>query len=290
MSYKKIYIRNKSHLSYQNNSLKIKNESTEAVICFDDIDTLIIETQQATLTSALLAELSKSNINVLFSDKNFMPTSIMLGINKNSRTTKIQKAQINMREVQLKNIWKDIIIQKVKNQSYVLKKCNKKYEYLDSLIKRIKVGDKENIEATASAYYFKELFGKNFTRKNDCNINASLNYGYTVFRTSICRYLIAYGLNPVFGIHHCSELNSFNLADDIIEIFRPIIDLYTYKNIKKDDEFNKYIRNDLISLLETIVEYKNKKTEVNEAFKKIIANYQSICLSKTTKLELIELL
>lgn len=290
MSLQKLYIKNKSYLSYKHNLISVKIDDYETTVCFDDIDTIIIENQQSTITSALLSQLSKADINVIFCDEKFMPSSILLGINKNSRTTKIQKSQIIVSKPKLNQIWKDIVTLKVTNQSKILKKLYKKSDYLDSLIPRINSNDKENIEATAAAYYFKELFGKDFSRNDPENINnAILNFGYAIFRTSICRYLITYGLNPAFGIHHSSELNAFNLADDLIEPFRPIIDDYVARNIKKDMELNSKIKIDLLKLLDKIVVYDSKNTTVSNCMKAMVANYQSICLSKSEKLTLFQL-
>lgn len=290
MSLQKLYIKNKSYLSYKHNLISIKIDDYETTVCFDDIDTIIIENQQTTITTALLSQLSKSDINVIFCDEKFMPSSILLGINKNSRTTKIQKAQIKLSKPKLNQIWKDIITSKVSNQSKVLKKLHKRSDYLDSLIPRIKSNDKENIEATAAAHYFKELFGKDFSRNNPENINnAVLNFGYAIFRSSLCRYLIAYGLNPAFGIHHSSELNAFNLADDLIEPFRPIIDDYVVRNIKNDMALNSKIKIDLLKLLDKTVFYDDKNVTVSNCMKSIVANYQSICLSKCENLILFEL-
>ncbi|MGM0520192.1 MAG: type II CRISPR-associated endonuclease Cas1 [Campylobacterota bacterium] len=289
MSSQKLYIKNKSYLSYKHNLISIKIDDYETTVCFDDIDTIIIENQQTTITSALLSQLTKADINVIFCDEKFMPSSVLQGINKNSRTTKIQKSQIAISKPKLNQIWKDIVISKVNNQANILKKLNKNSEYLNSLIPRIKSNDKENIEATAAAYYLKALFGKDFTRKDDNNINATLNYGYSIFRSSICRYLIAYGLNPAFGIHHSSELNSFNLADDLIEPFRPIVDDYVVRNMKKNIQFSNKVKIDLVKLLDTTVFYDNKNVSISNCMKSMVANYQSICLLKCEELTPFEL-
>ena len=165
MSFQKLYIKNKAYLSYTNNLIKIKTEDCENTVCFDDIDTILIENYHTTISTALLAQLSKADISVIFCDEKFMPSSILLGINKNSRTTKIQKAQIVLTKPKLNQIWQKIVYYKVENQSSVLKIFNKNEKYLDSLLPRVKSNDKEYIESTAAAYYFKELFGDDFTRK-----------------------------------------------------------------------------------------------------------------------------
>ena len=290
MSLQKLYIKNKAYLSYTNNLIKIKTEDIENTVCLDDIDTILVENYHTTISTALLAQLSKSDISVIFCDEKFMPSSILLGINKNSRTTKIQKAQVLLSKPKLNQIWQKIVYSKVENQSKVLKIFSIKENYLDSLLPRVKSNDKEHIEAVAAAYYFKELFDSDFSRNSLLDgRNSALNFGYTIFRSSICRYLIAYGLNPAFGIHHSSELNAFNLADDLIEPFRPIIDLFVKTNINKDTELSSAIKIELLKLLDEIVIYDNQRVQVSYCMKQLVANYQSICLGKTEELKLFRL-
>ena len=290
MSLQKLYIKNKAYLSYTNNLIKIKTEDIENTVCLDDIDTILVENYHTTISTALLAQLSKSDISVIFCDEKFMPSSILLGINKNSRTTKIQKAQVLLSKPKLNQIWQKIVYSKVENQSKVLKIFSIKENYLDSLLPRVKSNDKEHIEAVAAAYYFKELFDSDFSRNSLLDgRNSALNFGYTVFRSSICRYLVAHGLNPAFGIHHSSELNAFNLADDLIETFRPIIDLFVKRNINKDTELSSAIKIELLKLLDEIVIYDNQRVQISYCMKQIVANYQSICLGKVEDLKLFKI-
>ena len=290
MSLQKLYIKNKAYLSYTNNLIKIKTEDIENTVCLDDIDTILVENYHTTISTALLAQLSKSDISVIFCDEKFMPSSILLGINKNSRTTKIQKAQVLLSKPKLNQIWQKIVYSKVENQSKVLKIFSIKENYLDSLLPRVKSNDKEHIEAVAAAYYFKELFDSDFSRNSLLDgRNSALNFGYTVFRSSICRYIVAHGLNPAFGIHHSSELNAFNLADDLIEPFRPIIDLFVKRNIKKDTELSSAIKVELLKLLDEIVIYDNQRVQVSYCMKQIVSNYQSICLDKVEDLKLFKI-
>ena len=290
MSLQKLYIKNKAYLSYTNNLIKIKTEDIENTVCLDDIDTILVENYHTTISTALLAQLSKSDISVIFCDEKFMPSSILLGINKNSRTTKIQKAQVLLSKPKLNQIWQKIVYSKVENQSKVLKIFSIKENYIDSLLPRVKSNDKEHIEAVAAAYYFKELFDSDFSRNSLLDgRNSALNFGYTVFRSSICRYLVAHGLNPAFGIHHSSELNAFNLADDLIEPFRPIIDLFVKRNIKKDTELSSAIKVELLKLLDEIVIYDNQRVQISYCMKQIVANYQSICLDKVEDLKLFKI-
>lgn len=290
MSFKQIFIKNKSYLSYQNNSMSVKNEFTDTLVCLDDIDIIIIENQQTTITSSLLSNLAQSNVSVVFVDDKYNPSAISMGLYKNSRTSKIQKSQININKPRLNRLWQTVIYSKVLNQADILNTI-KKDEYLYSLLKRINSGDKNNIEAISASYYFKELFGKDFCRNNgEDNRNIALNYGYSIFRSSIIRYIIAYGLNPSFGMWHSSELNAFNLADDLIEPFRPIVDKYVLNNISKNKPISSINKQELVALLYSKVRNNQEQnSSVNEAIKNIVASYQSFCLNKRDDIELFTL-
>ena len=284
MSFKHIFIIQKSYLSYQNNSLAVKNEHREALISLDDIDMLIVENNQTTISSSLISHMAQKNISVVFVDEKFMPVAISHGLYKNSRTFKIQKAQLSVSKPRINRLWKDIVSSKVLNQGDVTKD-----EYLYSLANKVQSADKTHIESIAAAYYFKKLFGSDFVRKNELDTrNVVLNYGYSIIRSSISRHIIAYGLNPSFGIWHSNELNAYNLADDLLEPFRPIVDRYVLvNNIDKNSVFAQNIKYDLVGLLYAKV--KNNSGEniiLNDAIKNIVASYQSFCLCKREDVEL----
>ena len=287
MSFKQIFIKSKSYLSYQHNSMSVKNDSTQTLISLDDIDIVMIENQQTTITSALLSNMAKANISVVFVDDKFTPSAISIGLYKNSRTTKIQKAQVSIKKPRLNRLWRDVIYSKILNQGDVLNTI-KDDDYLYYLLKKINSGDRGNVEAVGAAYYFRELFGKDFCRSNiEDSRNIALNYGYSIIRSSIARHIIAYGLNPSFGMWHSSELNGFNLADDLIEPFRPIVDKYVLENISKKREVDFHNRQDLVGLLYSkIKNSKGQNSSVNEAIKNIVSSYQSFCLNKREDIEI----
>ena len=101
---------------------------------------------------------------------------------------------------------------------------------LESYARRVRSGDVGNLEGQAAAFYFVQLFGKGFHREQSRFVNAALDYGYAVLRGTIARGLVAHGLLPSLGIFHASEQNAFNLPDDVIEPFRPVVDLFVAKN------------------------------------------------------------
>src|SRR5690606_17916229 len=108
-----------------------------------------------------------------------------------------------------------------------------------------------NLEGQAAAFYFGQLFGRKFNRSQNSLINAGLNYGYAILRGTIARGLVAHGFMPSIGVFHSSEQNAFNLADDVIEPFRPLVDLFVYSTLKnrKDEELKPSDKIDLVKLL-----------------------------------------
>ena len=110
-------------------------------------------------------------------------------------------------------------------------------------------GDKDNVEASAAAYYFPALFGEGYTRRNEDTRNAALNYAYAILRGYMARCLTVYGFQPCLGLHHDSELNQFNLADDLMEPFRPVADLYVAANVAEDAALTPILKGKLVNLL-----------------------------------------
>lgn len=271
--------------------MSVKNDSTQTLISLDDIDIIMIENQQTTITSALLSNLAKANISVVFVDDKFTPSAISIGLNKNSRTTKIQKAQVSVKKPRHNRLWREIIYAKILHQGDVLNTLRED-KYLYTLLKKINSGDRGNIEAIGASYYFKELFGKDFSRHSvEDNRNIALNYGYSIIRSSIARHIVAYGLNPSFGMWHSNELNAFNLADDLIEPFRPIVDRYVLQNVSKKSEVTFQHRQDLTGLLYAKVKNsKDENSSVNEAIKNMVASYQSFCLGKRENIEIFKMI
>ena len=165
-------------------------------------------------------------------------------------------------------------------------------DYLDALSEKVNSGDTDNKEAIAAKGYFTTLFGKSFSRNDEENIyNITLNYGYAIIRGAISRSIVSYGYMPSIGIHHRSELNNFNLADDFIEPFRPVVDLWVKNNINEETLFEKKIRGELINLLNVDVKIQGKLQSVSNAINIMVGSYTTAINQKNyKKLELPEIL
>ncbi|MGI5173134.1 type II CRISPR-associated endonuclease Cas1 [Treponema sp. OMZ 840] len=221
------------HLSLERGFLNIRTKDEEiGKVALDDIAVLLISAQGASITKNIIVELSSRGAVTVLCGKNYEPVSIVYPVAGNYRHAGIIRTQIDASIPFQKQIWKQIVSRKLHNQAKSLLLCGNKPEaaLLEHISKDVKSGDKDQREGYGAKVYWQALFGKDFIRDQDGDgINALLNYGYAVMRSSMCRALCAAGLHPALGIHHQNMLNPFCLADDFFEIYRPIVDCIVYK-------------------------------------------------------------
>lgn len=277
MGYRNIFIANTARLSAKNEQL-IVNSGEVFSFPLEDIRCVLIEDTRTTVSTALLAKFAEAGIAVLICNSNHLPTASLQPINSYSRQLKQIKLQINASVPLKKRLWQKIVKSKIINQSKCLELTdNSGADLLENLSEEVKSGDPANIEGRAAAHYFRNLFEKEFKRSDDTVLNAMLNYGYAIVRAYICRTICLYGFEPSLGIHHCSELNNFNLADDIIEPFRPLVDLYISKRLNNNETFSTVEKTELLKILNTDVRIDNKRYSASNAIELVVQSY-SDCL------------
>ena len=220
-------------------------------IPIEDIGFVLINHPKVSISIPLLNELASNNIAVVFCDEKGLPQSMLLNFDSNLTQGKIISEQLVAGEVLKKNLWKQIIVSKIKNQSLLLNKLGLDGESLKPLYMNVKSGDSDNKEGIAARLYFKTLFGKEFTRdRNAGGINAFLNYGYAILRAATVRAALSSGLFPALGIFHHHRSNAFPLADDIMEPCRPFVDEIVYDLFRQNQsELTKENKGKLIASL-----------------------------------------
>lgn len=248
MSWRSVFVSNPARLSLKNKHLVIK-QGEETHIPLEDISVIVMETDQATITSKLLDELARRGVLLFSCDPRHLPSGLFLPFQQHSRFLKILKMQLELTMPFMKNCWRIVVAQKIKNQALCLEILGKNgADELRRMALEVKSGDSTNRESAAAKLYF-DIYMPHTSRQEDNTVNAALNYGYSIMRGAVARSLVAYGFLPAVGIHHRNELNSFNLADDFMELFRPLVDLWVAQNIREGDEFRKEDRAGLLSLL-----------------------------------------
>lgn len=213
------------------------DESREYSRPIEDIGVVVIESEQVTLSSSLISALLDNKVALIICDSKHMPSGLMLPLEGNTQQSERFNAQVSASLPLKKQLWQQTVIMKIRNQGAVLRKAsNMEIGNMLAWASQVKSGDSENLEGRAAAYYWKNLFGEfpDFSRRREgADPNGLLNYGYAILRAVIARSLVASGLIPTLGIHHSNKYNAYCLADDIMEPYRPYVDLMVLDIMRK---------------------------------------------------------
>ncbi|MGI6529635.1 MAG: type II CRISPR-associated endonuclease Cas1 [Clostridia bacterium] len=264
MSWRTVIISSRAKLDYKMNYLIIRREETSKIY-LNEISTLIIENTGVSLTAYLLSELIKRKIKVIFCDEKRNPQSELISYYGSHDCSAKIKNQINWDCNTKKFVWTEVVREKIYNQMCFLRELSRKTEaeLLESYLNELEFDDATNREGFAAKVYFNALFGHNFTRTEENNINAALNYGYTILLSAFNREITANGYLTQIGIFHDSMFNSFNLASDLMEPYRILVDREVYWMDLK--EFTKKDKQELVDVLNKEVVIDGKRHFVNNA-------------------------
>lgn len=232
MGWRSVVVTQPSRLKVQQGALVVEQDDGSVRVPLEDISVLLVENPQIILTAKVLSACAAQQIALITVGDNHHPNGVLLSHLPHSRALKVMRAQLNLNQPARKQLWQQIIKRKIRSQSSVLQLRGHHVlaSRLAELSNNVRSGDTGHAEAQASQVYFPTLFGSSFSRQQDRFYNAALNYGYSIIRAALARTLVSYGFLSAFGIHHRSEQNSFNLADDLIEPFRPLLDAYVLEH------------------------------------------------------------
>ncbi|MDO5687382.1 MAG: type II CRISPR-associated endonuclease Cas1 [Neisseria sp.] len=289
MSWRSLLIRGGGKLSLQKQQMLIQQQDNAYTVPLEDIAVIVIESPETLLTAPLLSALAKHGATLLTCDEQFLPCGQWLPYSQYHRQLKTLKLQLNASEPQKKQLWQAIIRQKIHNQAQVADETGNDLaaQRLRAMVASVKSGDSGNIEAQAAILYFQAIYGDRFKRWQESPITAHLNYGYAVLRASIARALVQYGWLPALGLFHKSELNPFNLADDFIEPYRPLVDLMVW-HLHDKNRLNQTLtpvtKQHLVSLLHHQINLDQQTFSVLAAIDRTAASFQNSLARKNAKL------
>lgn len=266
MSWRIVAVSSISKLDYKMDYLVVRNSEGTKRIHLSEISVLMIESTAVSLTAYLLCELAKRKIDVIFCDEKRLPIGNFLPIYGSHDTSLKFRKQIKWKNENKDFIWEEIIRAKITGQAAMLKNFNKNgSELLESYIGELRPGDDTNREGHAAKVYFNSLFGMDFSRGEDCAVNAALNYGYSIILSAFAREIVANGFSTQLGIFHDNVFNEYNLACDLMEPFRPFVDYIVYKMEPKKLEHDE--KTELIQALNRKVLIAGKIQHMTNAIK-----------------------
>ena len=271
-------------------------ESLIAKRPIEDLEMLVLDNKQITITQGLLTALVENNTAIITCDNRNMPSGLLYPLVGNCIQEERYEYQIELSQARKDLAWRLVVERKVKNQAKVLELCDcENYRALEEYCKSVKDGDRTNIEARAASVYWKSLFKDtaypDFTRSRDGNPpNNLLNYGYAIIRALVAKALISTGLLPTLGIHHKNRYNPFCLADDMMEPYRPYVDSLVYEIVADGSEsiyeITSELKRRLLTLPSVSVIIGNRKTSILQATSQTAASLLSFLKNERNDIEL----
>ena len=229
MAWRGVHLSKAARLRVEHCNLVIEFAETGVAtrLPLEDIAYLILDTPEVSLTGALMSRMSECAIMVLGCDARHMPAWTAQPWGLHYRQAEVTQLQLGCSLPLKKRLWQHIVEQKITAQATCLETLGRANgSVLRGLAGAVQSGDVGNVEARAAVIHFPSLFpDRGFLRHGFDLPNSLLDYGYALCRSGLARYLTAHGFIPSLGLHHCSLSNAFNLADDMIEPYRPFVDI-----------------------------------------------------------------
>lgn len=283
MGFRTLEINSAAEIHIKEGQLEITTEEGVASVPIEDLNQIMVHGANIRLSTMDLSILSQNKVGIMTLDDRYLPTAIVLPFEGCARQSKLMHAQVSVSDDKYLNLWVQIIKQKICNQSRALSimglnGAEKVAKYVISL-------DKENVdykESLAAKEYF-TFYHEGLNRRVEDPVNSRLNYGYAVVRSAIARKLVATGFHPTFGIHHDSQLNAFNLVDDLIEPYRAMVDLLAHNNIGSNMQLSKVERRELAHVLHNACIMNGSKVNVMTSIDIMVESLKRIILNRSTE-------
>lgn len=276
MAFRTVIIDQALRINLDLNNIVVYYKDEHFWINLDEINIIIIEDPRCSVSLKLLTEMCEKGITIILTNASHMPVGSINTLFNHARASKNIYNQINWQKETKVYLWTEIVKRKINSQIKTLEKLNKmdKIDILKSYVCDIELGDVTNREGLASRTYFKALFGEDFKRFNDDMINFSLNYAYQIVRAKISQEIVSLGYIPCIGIFHRSEYNHYNLADDFIEVYRPIIDYYVYLILNNNTEeyFTTDLKIELVNIINNRILYNKMEQKIYNSISLYLQN------------------
>lgn len=281
MGFRTIEISRAAEIHIKEGQLEVTTEEGTIYVPIEDLNQIMVHGANIRLSTMDLSILSQNKVALMTLDERYLPTAIVLPFEGHARQSKLMHAQINTSSEKYLELWIQIIKQKISNQSRALSIMG--LDGAEKIAEYVSAVNNENVdysESLAAKEYF-SYYHEGFNRRTEDPINSRLNYGYAIVRSAIARKLVSTGFHPTFGLHHDSQLNAFNLADDLIEPYRPMVDLVAHNNIAANVQLTKSERRELAHVLYNACMIDGVKVNIMSAIDIMVESLKRIILDES---------
>lgn len=283
-----LVISQKAFVFHKDRQLHIKLEEKESTVPIEDVGILMLESHQCVITQSALSALMANNTVVIGCDSFHQPNGITIPLAGNVLHTAVLKDQLTSSIPLRKQLWEQTVKAKMRNQAVVLMMLVVNANPLERLSRHLRSGDPENYEGRAAAYYWKNFFPADYcflrSREGDAPNNL-LNYGYAILRAAMARAVVSSGLHPAIGLHHKNQYNPFCLVDDLMEPYRPCLDIVVRRICMEEGrevELSGENKKRLLGLLSTDVQMENERKPLELALTSTTSSLVH-CYAKETR-------
>lgn len=277
MAWRIVHVKEGDLLRLRLDNLEIRKRDDKFYVPLSDITMVVLEGNKTSITTKLMSSLSQNNIGLVICDDKYLPVGIYLPYGQYHHYSKRVIKQASWTAEQKGLIWQTVIKQKMDNQIAFARWTGveqERLELMEDLVSDLVVGDKTNREGHVAKVYFDSLYGKSFTRGDDSVINAAMNFGYAILRSCMARIVVGNGLVTMLGIFHKNEFNSFNLVDDLMEPYRPLMDYWINQNLLGDKNYLSYeSRLEIIKFMNQKIKVKGKKMSIDNSMQEFVTSF-----------------
>ncbi|TGD23761.1 type II CRISPR-associated endonuclease Cas1 [Companilactobacillus suantsaicola] len=277
MAWRIVHVKEGDELRLRLDNLEVRKKEDKVYIPLSDISMVVLEGNRTKITTKLMSRLSQNNVGLVICDDKYLPVGMYLPYGQYHHCSKRVINQAGWTPEQKGILWKAVVGQKMNNQLGYIKYCgvdSNRIELIEDLIDGLEIGDSTNREGHVAKVYFDSLYGKSFTRDEDCLINGAMNFGYAIIRSSMARIVVGNGLITMLGIFHRNEFNSFNLADDLMEPYRPLMDYWVNEFALSDKDYLTYeSRLKIIEFMNQKIVINNKKMTISNSMQEYVNSF-----------------
>lgn len=276
MTWRIVHVKDSEKIQLKLDNLEIFKRGQRFLIPLSDISMVVIE-GKTTITTSILSRFTKFNIVLVICDNKYLPTGMMLNYGNYHHCAKRVLEQVSWSNEAKAFVWKQIVAQKIKNQiSFAEFKeiPAERVTVMKELLLQLQPGDITNREGHVAKVYFNSLYGMEFTRDDSSLVNGAMDYGYAIIRAAMARIVVGQGLMSMIGVFHRNEFNSFNLVDDLMEPFRPLMDYWLDRHITQEYEYLTYeARLQIIDFMNQPMRCGSIKSSVDQVMQKYVLSF-----------------